>query len=475
MRQLFQQQLTLKSINEAELIGSHHTRDDIDKLILGLNKIFEKNKLRDNIIKKIKDSMNVSSDLGREGMDYWKIFVFGVVRVTLDIDYDRLQNLMNNHIGLRRIIGHGDFDNHKQYSLTAVKENSVLLTQDLVNEINTEIVQHGRKLIHPYSTNTTISCRADSYVSRTNVHFPTDISLLNDAVRKVIEITGQSCKSNNIKGFRQYKHNRNVLKSMMHHARNSKKGKNEAGMKKAHQDYINFATQLLRKSQEQLSRLSAQGISVFQQKNVTYYQSCATKLIDQIERRVLNNEIIPHNEKIFSIFEPHTEWVSKGKSGVPVELGLKITIVQDQHQFILHHEVMEKAQDVNVAIKVIEAVRKKYGDIDSVSFDRGYWSPENEAALIQIVRKVVMPKKGYRSHERQEIEDEKEFKKLKNRHSAVESGINALQVHGLQKVPDHGLDAYNRYISLGVVGYNIHHIGSMMLEKHYALERKQAA
>lgn len=477
MRQLFQQQLTLTSTIPSELIGKCKTRDDIDKLALGLNEIFKNKNLRNMIVNKIKDSMRLSSKIGREGMDYWKIFIFGVVRVALNIDYDRLQNLMNNHIGLRRLIGHGDLDNHKQYSLTSVKENIAILTSDLLDEINTQIVQHGRNIIHPYSTNTTISCRADSYVSKTNVHFPTDVSLLNDAMQKVIEMIGHACKANDIKGFRQYKHNRHKLKKMMRHVGNIKKGKsnNVAAVKNIHQSYIDFATELLRKSQDQLSRLSAEGISVLQQEEIIYYRSCAIKLIDQIKRRVINEEVIPHNEKIFSIFEPHTEWVSKGKNGVPVELGLKITIVQDQHQFILHHHVMEKEQDVDVAVKVTEAVREKYGDIDSISFDRGYWSPENENALATIVRKVVMPKKGYRSHERREIEDEKEFKKLKNKHSAVESGINCLQVHGLEKVPDHGTNAYKRYVALGVVGYNVHHIGSIILKKHYAVERKKAA
>ncbi len=64
----------------------------------------------------------------------------------------------------------------------------------------------------------------------------------------------------------------------------------------------------------------------------------ATRQIDQIRRRVILGEVIAHEEKVFSIFEPHTEWISKGKAGVPVELGLKVCILEDQHQFILHHQ-----------------------------------------------------------------------------------------------------------------------------------------
>ena len=120
-------------------------------------------------------------------------------------------------------------------------------------------------------------------------------------------------------------------------------------------------------------------------------------------------------------------------------------------------------------------MREKYGEIDSMSFDRGFWSPENEVELNKIIRKVVVPKKGYRSQKREEIERDKEFKKLRHKHSAVESGINALQVHGLEKVPDRGIEGYKRYISLGIIGYNLHRLGAILLHKHNKAERKLAA
>jgi hypothetical protein len=72
------------------------------------------------------------------------------------------------------------------------------------------------------------------------------------------------------------------------------------------------------------------------------FMAHAVRQIDQIRRRVLEGKIIPHDEKVFSLFQPHTEWISKGKAGVPVELGLRVCIVEDQFGFILHHQVMEK-------------------------------------------------------------------------------------------------------------------------------------
>ena len=474
MRQSYKQQLTLTAITTNDIVGRHHSRDDIDKLTMGYNVILKKPTLRDAIIDVLASGLNLSADTGREGMDYWTMFVFGSARVALDMDYDRLQNLVNNHAALRKVVGHGDLDGHQQYGLTTLKDNIRLITDDMLAQINTLIVKEGQAFVHPYSQNTTLNCRADSYVAMTDVHFPTDISLLFDAVRKVIELVGQMCKANNIKGYRQYKQNRDKLKKLMHKARSSKK-RNQAQTKSAHQAYIDCAALQLSKAQTQLELLKSSGAFFIQQGEIKQYQQYAKTFIDQIERRVIKGETINHEEKIFSIFEPHTEWVSKGKAGVPVELGVKLAIVQDQHQFILHHHVMQQQQDVHIAQDLVRAIEEKYGTIDSMSLDRGFWSVENEAALKERVRKVVMPKKGYKNQERQAIEDEKEFTKLRHQHSAVESGINALQEHGLKKVPDHGVEGYKRYVAFGIVGYNIHRLGAIALARHYRALRKQAA
>ena len=76
----------------------------------------------------------------------------------------------------------------------------------------------------------------------------------------------------------------------------------------------------------------------------------AQRQMDQIERRVIGGEAILHEEKVFSIFQPHTEWISKGKAGVPVELGLKVCVVEDTQGYLLHHQVMHRQTDDQIAI-----------------------------------------------------------------------------------------------------------------------------
>jgi transposase, IS5 family len=205
------------------------------------------------------------------------------------------------------------------------------------------------------------------------------------------------------------------------------------------------------------------------------YLGDAERQIDQIRRRVLQGEVIPHGEKVFSLFERHTEWISKGKAGVPVELGLPVVIVEDQYGFILHHQVMEKTTDKDVAVPLMTATLERFPGITSASFDKGFHSPANQIALAAIIPQVVMPKKGKLSLVQQTREQEPEFVARRRQHSAVESAINALEVHGLDRCLDHGIVGFKRYVALAVVARNIHRLGAVLRQQEADERNRQRA
>jgi len=201
------------------------------------------------------------------------------------------------------------------------------------------------------------------------------------------------------------------------------------------------------------------------------YMAHAERQIDQIRRRVLRDETIPHGEKVFSIFQPHTEWIVKGKAGVPMELGLRVCVVEDQYGFILHHEVMEKTTDDRIAVAIVRETKARFPDLSSVSFDKGFHSPQNQAELKKILDRVVLPKKGKLSKADKVREHDPEFIRLRHRHSAAESAINALEVHGLDKCPDHGIDGFKRYVALAVLARNIQRLGTVLRRQEEARRR----
>ena len=179
------------------------------------------------------------------------------------------------------------------------------------------------------------------------------------------------------------------------------------------------------------------------------------------------DETIAHKDKVFSIFEPHTEWISKGKAGVPVELGLKVCIVKDQFGFILHHQVMEHQTDDQIAISVVKAAKERFSDIVSCSFDKGFHSKNNQIELSTLVNTVVLPRKGKLSKATQAIESSPEFQHLRHKHSAVESSINALENHGLDRCPDHGIDGFKRYTAFAVLARNLQIVGAIEQKRRF--------
>lgn len=205
------------------------------------------------------------------------------------------------------------------------------------------------------------------------------------------------------------------------------------------------------------------------------YLHHADRQMDQIRRRVICGEVIPHHEKVFSVFEPYTAWIRKGKAGVPVELGLRVCILDDQYGFILHHHVMEQQTDDQVAVFMVQKAQTRFPALNQCSFDQGFHSPSNQSELNRLLDHVVLPKKGRLSKEQALHENSSAFVQAQRQHSAVESAINALEVHGLDVCPDHGLAAYKRYVALAIVSRNIQKLGAIIREQNRQRRRPASA
>jgi IS5 family transposase len=92
---------------------------------------------------------------------------------------------------------------------------------------------------------------------------------------------------------------------------------------------------------------------------------------------------IPHDDKVFSLFEDYTEWLSKGKAGVPFELGLNVCIMEANTGFILHHKVMQQCTDSEIAVDIVRETKAQFPKLASCSFDKGFHSQSNQTALAE--------------------------------------------------------------------------------------------
>jgi hypothetical protein len=294
-------------------------------------------------------------------------------------------------------------------------------------------------------------------------------------------------------GWRQHAHNLRQFKSLyrklqkLKHSTSkneAKKAAKELEIKQAYQDYIELAGVYLERTKAGVLILKNDfQIPEIQLSELNLFTLHAERQIDQIRRRGIQGEKIPHAEKVFFLFQSHTEWISKGKAcpepcrraGVPVEPGLRVCIMEDSHGFILHSFVCQKTTDDKVAVPMVEATKAQFPSFNACSFDKGFHSPENQKELKTLIDQVVLPKKGKLSKADQEREYAAEFIPAKKQHSAVESAINALEVHGLDKCPDHGIEGFERYIALAVLSRNIQKPGVIKRdrERQRLLDEKQ--
>jgi len=377
------------------------SRDDITKLLLGIQSVFLNKEAQAKIFQILEKIISVKS-IGRTGMSLWRILVLGLLRQVINADYDRVCNLANNHAELRKFLGHGMIDFDDSYSLQGIKDNMSLLTEDALDKINTVIVQLGHETLDSRLTKQ-LNVKTDSFVVKSNVHYPTDTSLLFDAMKFLINLIGTLANKQGMPGWREHKYcirKIKILKRKVSSIRRSTSKRKEVATKRenlieeTHEELIVLCQSMLSKLDSTLALLRQSNcIKVEQVTLFDEFKGHANRQIDQINRRIILKETIPHAEKVFSLFNPFTEWISKGKAGVPVELGLKVSISTDHHGFILTHRTMEQEQDVDVAIPMITKVKEDFNNVYSASFDRGYYSPINQEELSALVTKLILPRK----------------------------------------------------------------------------------
>ena len=477
MRKVINMQMKIGEVDISKIDFDLQSRDEIPKLLMGLQGIFCNLEIREKVFKVLMELIpdNVDPNNGRKGMDLWIILVLGSLRLTCNWDYDKLMEIANNHKKLRLMLGHIPItDDEYQYALQTLKDNVFLFTPEVLDKINHIVIQYGHEVIGK-KPEEDLRASCDSFVVETDVHFPTDINLLFDAMRKIIVLIMTLCDNLALPGWRKCNYNIKKVKKYFRKAQQLKRSTSKKAKKKAkreqliidaHLAYLELAESLINKARKTILSISSPGIVVHLKiKEIEKYIVHAERQIEQIRRRVVEGETIPHHQKVFSIFQEHTEWISKGKAGISQELGLKVCVVKDQFGFILHHLVMQNETDDKVAVPIIRETKERYNELIACSFDKGFHSPDNQKKLAEILDKVILPRKGKLSAINKEIENSEDFKEARRKHSAVESSINALENHGLSRCRDYGIHGFKRYVGLAILARNIQIIGHILQQK----------
>jgi hypothetical protein len=473
MRQRFEVQLALGRTPIERVNIPLKSRDELPPILAGLQWIFQTPEINAKIFALLEAKLTEGKKAtGRPGMDLWQILVLGVVRLGLDCNYDRLEDIANHHTLVREIMGlsalRGPED--KPFHYKTLSQNVCHVDEELLGQINAVIVQGGRALFKKKGDDGSIRAKADSYVVETNVHYPTDLNLLWDGQRKCADLLKPLVDRHQIAGWRKVKAWRSKLKSQMIRLTRLLGGggpDKEQRQKEAVAAYVRESYRFEQKVHDTIQELPPPWdvVELMKREALNYFHTMMIKQLDLVERRLLGQEKIPHEEKIFSLFEPHTEFIKKGKLFPPVELGHKVLLTTDQNELILDYRVMEQPSDKDEVIGLADRLLSRFGStaIKSLSFDKGFTREEDRRLLELYIPEVIMPKRGKRSVAEETRESGRSFQRLRRKHHAIESDINALEHHGLNRCPDKGYHGYTRYVGFGVLAYNLHKIGGRLL------------
>ena len=475
MRHPFQTQPDLQITPIEKIRLPLKSRDELPPILAGLQWVWMHATLKAEIFALLEAKILTGKQAtGRTGMDLWQILVLGVVRLGLDADWDRLEHVANYDSLVRQMLGvpaapWGEED--KRFGHQTLRDNVALLDDELLQQINARIAAAGREVFAKKvgAPVAALEIKVDSYVLETDVHFPTDLNLLWDAGRKCLDLVERFRRSGYaLPGWRKAKDWRRQLKNLQRTTSQIvyRGGPNKAArVKSAVREYLAVGRALAAKVQPSLLELCDLSADAARWEQLEYFHAMLEKHLDLVQRRLLNEEIIPAHEKVFSLFEPHTEWIQKGKQRPNVELGHKFLIATDQQQLIQDYAVLLGEAEVDQSIPVTDRLLGRYGagSVASLSFDKGFTRTADRELLELYVPLVVMPKRGKKNAAETERESGKQFVALRKQHSAVESEINSLEHHGLNRCLDVGLKGYLRYAGLGVMSYNLHVIGRELL------------
>jgi hypothetical protein len=450
------------------------SRDRIVPILRGLQHIYSQPRLRDRALDLIAKDIGEGIDLndGRPGLTLWQIFVLASVRLGCDFTYDHLQDLAENHLNLRQIMQVTEHWKNEAFGFRRIRDNICRVSPETIEKINQLVVAEGHQL-DPSAVETV---RGDSFVAETNIHHPTESTLILDGLNKILTLAPQLAGLLGLDGWRQHK---SLWKKAKKAGREiGRVSGDEAKLAAAYQKLFHVAEIVLPRTQEVLDYtlkfpvsdldplLAAEVRALLEE--LVYWHAATVHVCSTAYRRVVQGETVPNPDKLFSLFEPDTELIKRGKAAKPVEFGHKVLVIEDAIGFICHYSIIPLATDEREILipEMKELCGRVKGRIRRASFDRGFHSPSNQQELKKLVAHPCLPKPGAKQALEQESQATVEFRQARQSHPGIESAIGALQSgNGLARCRDHSQLGYARYIGLGVLGRNLLVLGKLLLSE----------
>jgi IS5 family transposase len=304
--------------------------------------------------------------------------------------------------------------------------------------------------------------RLDTTAYETNIHYPTDSSLLWDSFRTQSRLLDEIRQQMRAAGMNHRFHNKKVKKLMIYISRNAKSN-SKSKKRKVKSTYrtlierVRWITAISRRATEILPVQDPMVMSVVSE--LLNDIPIIERIIDQAERRVIGGETVPSTEKVYSLFEEHTELIKRGKARSPVEFGHKVLVAQTGEKFIHHYETFRWQQaDKDLLDGTLSAHARLFGEGPKVlATDKGFYESRDQIEkLSKDIRTVSICKKGRRNADEIERESTKEFKEGQRFRAGSEGTISVLKrVFKLNRCFFKGFKNYAASVGCAVFCHNL--------------------
>jgi len=409
---------------------------------------------------------------GREGLSAFQVLRAFVLQRIENLDLRSLSERIGDGISWRIFAG---FDSLPVPRHDAFNRAFNRLSADTIRQINGEVVkwaleaglESGKRL------------RVDTTVVETDIRFPSDSSLLWDCVRvitrEVKRLAEDAPKAT--RGFQD--HTRKARRRFQEISRMTRQQRHHQQRPK-YRDLIRTAEHVLAAARIVLPKARKKaascgdlmrGIRIGGQCDlIEHYCALADQVVDQTRRRVLQQEQVPVAEKIFSIFEPHTDCIVRGKAQKPVEFGHKVFLAESGHGLITDYSVLDgNPQDETHVVSTLNKHKRLFGRaLDVFAGDRGFYSAANiDACRDSSVKIESIPQRGGgKSAEREAYEKTRAFKQAQRFRAGVEGRISVLmRGRGMRRCLSHGHARFEVFVGMAVLANNLMILAELLRKK----------
>ena len=356
------------------------------------------------------------------------------------------------------------------------------LTPETLKSINDLVVQaavdlgleDGQKL------------RVDTTVVQTDIHHPTDNTLLWDVVRVITRLIGYLAAAlgrRRIKGFRN--RTRSARRRMQEIQRMTARQRQDH-QAETYRELISIAEEVVESARTALRQTAkAHGKDTIAElaiaearKEIAHFCDLGARVIDQARRRVLNGEQVPTAEKIYSIFEPHTDLIKRGKVQTPIEFGHKVFLAESACGLITQYEVLDgNPVDEQHVVVSLERHKQTFGDVPELyGSDRGFFSEANvRSCQQQGVKVVCIPQRGgTKTPEREAYEKSRDFKDGQRFRAGIEGRISVLfRGRGMKRCLAEGRERFELWVAAAVLANNLMKVAALLTQR--SSRRRKAA